>query len=94
MDEGSQFVTLPDRRRTFGEEMEMVEKAERERTKGAIAGNKGRKMYAKIIAFSSDYVDDLMDEIVKHSIPDKILIWAKGNTHYAMLFYHNWEEPE
>ena len=82
---------LPDKEMTFGEKMENVER--NTKMVSALPGNKGRKMYAKIITLSSDYVDDLMDEIVKHSIPDKILIWAKGNTHYAMLFYHNWKEP-
>ncbi len=79
---------------TWGQQMKMIEKAERKRTNGAHDANKGRKMYAKIIVVNSEYVDDLTEEIIKHSIPDEMKVWVKGVMHYAMLLYHNWEEPE
>ena len=81
----------PDKRMTFGERMENVERNTKKIS--TLPGNKGRKMYAKIIVLSSDYVDNLTEQISKHSIPDEMKIWSKGNLHYAMLFYHNWKEP-
>lgn len=65
----------------------MMEKIKRSADVGRNGFEPGDRRFARIEILSDNYVDNLAAQIRDFPVPDDLKIWAKGESHYAMLLY-------